>query len=263
MKKAMAALIKKDLYAITKNKQLFSAVIAVPLIIGVMLPLMFVLILHFAPSEMGDFEAMLALLPVKLQGEGAEKIISLIINYMFPVFFLMIPLMAASVMAASAFVSEKEKQTLETLLLSPLSLKEIFVSKVLSAFILSFLVSLAAFLLMFLAVEGAVYLLMGSFIGFHISWLVIMLLVGPAISLLAIILIVRTSAKSQNAMEAQQRSVFLILPLLLLVAGQFTGVLLLDTRFMLALGLVLGAIALLMMKGAMKKFTYEKLLGIQ
>ena len=169
---------------------------------------------------------------------------------------------AASVMAASAFVSEKEKQTLETLLYSPMSLKEIFFAKVLSAFLLSLFVSLTGFVLMFFAVQAASALLMHTLVRFHLSWALILLLVGPAISLAAIILIVRTSAKSQNAMEAQQRSVFLILPLLMLVAGQFTGVLLLDTWFMLRLGLVMLLLAFLLMRGVMKKFTYEQLLGI-
>lgn len=41
---------------------------------------------------------------------------------------LMIPVMASSVMAASSFVGEKEKHTLETLLYSPLSLKQLFQS---------------------------------------------------------------------------------------------------------------------------------------
>lgn len=262
MKTAMKALIKKDLKAITKNKQLFASIIVVPLIMGVFLPLMFVVILHFAPDEMSEMESMLRLLPIKAGNNGQTIVLSLLINYLMPGFFLMIPLMAASVMAASAFVSEKEKSTLETLLLSPLSLREIFTSKVLSAFILSMLVSLATFLLMTLAFETAVYLLMGRLVALHFSWVLILLLVGPAVSLLAVTLIVRTSAKSQTAMEAQQRSVFLILPLLLLVVGQLSGVMLLDAWVLLGLGIVLGAIAYVLMRGAMKKFTYERLMGI-
>lgn len=262
MKKAMQALIKKDLFAITKNKQLFSAIIAVPLIIGVFLPLMFIIILHFAPDEMSEMEAMFKLLPIKLDEVNQKTLVEVMVNYLIPMFFLMIPLMASSVMAASAFVSEKEKQTLETLLYSPMSLKEIFFAKVLSAFLLSLFVSLTGFVLMFFAVQAASALLMHTLVRFHLSWALILLLVGPAISLAAIILIVRTSAKSQNAMEAQQRSVFLILPLLMLVAGQFTGVLLLDTWFILGLGLVMLLLAFLLMRGVMKKFTYEQLLGI-
>lgn len=262
MKTAMKALIKKDLKAITKNKQLFASIIVVPLIMGVFLPLMFVVILHFAPDEISEMESMLRLLPIKAGNDGQTIVLSLLINYLMPGFFLMIPLMAASVMAASAFVSEKEKSTLETLLLSPLSLREIFTAKVLSAFILSMLVSLATFLFMALAFEAAVYLLMGRLVALHFSWVLILLLVGPAVSLLAVTLIVRTSVKSQTAMEAQQRSVFLILPLLLLVVGQLSGVMLLDAWVLLGLGVVLGAIAWLLMRGAMKKFTYERLMGI-
>ncbi len=256
------ALIRKDLKAITTNKQLFSAIIAVPMIIGVFLPVIMVVILHFAPHEMGDFQAMLRLLPFSIEGNGQEAILSLLMNYLMPLFFLIIPIMAASVMAASAFVSEKEKSTLETLLLSPMSLKEIFTAKVLSAFILSVLVSLASFALMAVAVEIVCLLLLNTFIGLHISWVLILCLVGPAVSLCAIVLIVRTSAKSQNAMEAQQRSALLILPVFMLLAGQFTGVLMLSAWVLLILGALLLALSFYLLKGAMKRFSYEQLLGI-
>ncbi len=43
-----------------------------------------------------------------------------------PVFFMIIPVMAASIMSASAFVGEKEKHTLETLLYCRLSVKQAY-----------------------------------------------------------------------------------------------------------------------------------------
>ena len=61
-----------------------------------------------------------------------------------------------------------------------------------------------------------------------VSWLVVMLLLSPAISLIAVTLIVRGSAKAQSVEESQQAAVFLIIPLILLIAGQFTGVLLMN-----------------------------------
>ena len=65
-----------------------------------------------------------------------------------PLYFLIIPIMAATVMSATSFVGEKEKQTLETLLYCPLSLKQIFRAKVLASFLLSMLVSGISFVAM-------------------------------------------------------------------------------------------------------------------
>lgn len=60
--------------------------------------------------------------------------------------------------------------------------------------------------------------------------------------------------------EAQQRAVFLIFPILALVIGQFTGVILVNSGLLLGLGMVLAALDVLLMRGAARKFTYEKLL---
>jgi hypothetical protein len=93
------------------------------------------------------------------------------------------------------------------------------------------------------------------------EWLLILLLVAPALSLIAITLIVRGSAKAQTVEESQQRSVFLILPLLLLIVGQFTGALLLNAWILLGLGAALAAIAVVLVQMSAGGFTYEKLLN--
>ena len=152
----------------------------------------------------------------------------LLLNFILPVFFLIVPIMTASVMAASAFVGEKEKRTLETLLYCPLSVGQIFRAKVMASFLLSMLVSLISFCAMLAVVELEAFFLMGSFLTPGVTWLIVLLLVAPALSLIAVTLIVRGSAKARSVMESQQSAVFLILPLVLLVAGQFTGVLLLS-----------------------------------
>lgn len=81
-----------------------------------------------------------------------------------------------------------------------------------------------------------------------------------AFSLIAIALTVRSSAKAKTIEEAQQRAVFLIFPILALVVGQFTGIILISTWLLLGLGAVLVILDVLLMKGVAKNFTYEKLL---
>ena len=93
-----------------------------------------------------------------------------------------------------------------------------------------------------------------------ISWRIIMLFIAPAISLVAIAVTVRGSAKAQTMEEAQQRAVFLIFPILALVIGQFTGVILVNSGLLLGLGIVLAVLDVLLMRGASRRFTYEKLL---
>lgn len=177
-----------------------------------------------------------------------------------PSFFLIIPIMASSVMAASSFVGEKEKHTLEILLYSPLSLGQLFQSKILAGFSVGMMISFSSFAAMLLVMELESFFLTGNLLLPAASWLAIMLLIAPAISLVAIAVTVRSSAKAQTIEEAQQRAVFLIFPILALLIGQFTGIILISAGLLWGVGIVLAALAILLVKRAAGNFTYEKLL---
>lgn len=255
------ALIKKDIRGITSNKQIFAVLLIVPLVLTIVLPSIFVFVISFAPDDASDFQKLLDMLPAP-NGEYSQqqRILGLILNNIMPPFFLIIPIMASSVMAASSFVGEKEKQTLETLLYSPLSLRQLFQSKILAGLSVGMMISYSSFAAMLLVVEMEVFFLTGNLLLPAASWLAIMLLIAPAISLVAIAVTVRSSAKTQTIEEAQQRAVFLIFPILALLIGQFTGIILISAGLLWGVGIVLAALAILLVKGAAGNFTYEKLL---
>ena len=141
-KRQTIAIIQKDLRSITANKRMLAALLVVPIVLTVVMPSISLLALRFLPEDTQDMERMLALLPLGEQtGDLSRDMPGLLLNYVMPTFFLLIPIMAASVMAAVSFVGEKEKRTLETLLYCPLSLRQVFRAKVLAAFSLSELVS--------------------------------------------------------------------------------------------------------------------------
>lgn len=260
MRTAMTAIIKKDLKSVMDNRRMFASLLIVPLVLVVFLPSLFLIMLRFAPAD-PDMQKMLELLPAAMrQGDWQQAAAGLMVNFLLPSFFLMIPVMTASIMAASAFVGEKEKHTLETLLYCPLSVRQIFRAKVMASFLLSMLVSLISFAVMLLVTELESYFLLGTLLVPGINWLVILALVSPAISLIALTLIVRGSAKAQTVEESQQSAVFLILPVILLVVGQTTGLMLVNGWVLLGLGVVCGLIAFLMLKMCMGRFTYEMLL---
>ena len=103
----------------------------VPLALTIVLPSIIVFITVLVPEATSDFQKLLDMLPVTAGEYNQEQmILGLVLNKIMPAFFLLIPVMASSVMAASSFVGEKEKHTLETLLYSPLSLKQLFQSKI-------------------------------------------------------------------------------------------------------------------------------------
>ena len=261
MNSGQLALIKKDIRGITSNKQIFAVLLIVPLVLTIVLPSIFVLVLTQAPDAASDFQKLLDMLPVADEEYSQQqRILGLILNNIMPPFFLIVPIMASSVMAASSFVGEKEKHTLETLLYSPQSLRQLFQSKILAGLSVGIMVSYISFAAMLLVVEMEVFFLTGNLIIPSISWLIIMLLIAPSFSLVAIAVTVRSSAKAKTIEEAQQRAVFLIFPILALVIGQFTGILLINLWLLLGLGAILVVLDVLLMRGAAGNFTYEKLL---
>lgn len=247
--------------SVTSNKQVFTVLLIVPIVLTIALPSIFVLVISFAPDAASDFQKLLDMLPAP-NGEYSQQqqIFSLILNQIMPSFFLIIPIMASSVMAASSFVGEKEKHTLETLLYSPLSLGQLFQSKILAGCSVGMMISFSSFAVMLLVMELESFFLTGNLLLPAASWLAIMLLIAPAISLIAIAVTVRSSAKALTIEEAQQRAVFLIFPILALLIGQFTGIILISAGLLWGVGIVLVALAILLVKRAAGNFTYEKLL---
>ena len=255
MNRAISAIVKKDMWEITANRQLLLTIVIVPLVLTLVVPSIFLLSAHFAPQEMGELQELMRMMPEEMQNKETEELmVTLLFDNILPLFFLIIPIMAASVMAASSFVGEKEQSTLETLLYSPLTVKQLFHGKVLSSFLFSILV-------MFLVLGVEINVLSGGMLLPGISWLLILAFLSPSVSLIAITLIVRCSAKAQNVMEAQQKAAFLVLPVVFLIAGQFLGAILINAWILAGLALILVLLAWLLLKTSLRKFSGEMLLG--
>jgi ABC-type Na+ efflux pump permease subunit len=256
-----AALIKKDLLGVTKNKNFIIMLLTVPLVMTIFMPSMFIIMIGVMPLDSPDFKELLVLLPTDMLGDNIRlSLVQLVLNNIVPMFFLVIPIMTASVMAASSFVGEKEKRTLETLLYCPLSLRQIFIAKIIASFLLSQIVSLASFVVMMLVVQTEMWFILGSLMLPGLNWLVLLLLVSPAFALVAITLIVRGSAKAKSMEESQQRGAFLVMPVIFLAVAQFSGVVMVNAWILLAIGVICVAIGLIFLRQSSANFYYERLL---
>lgn len=261
MSAGQLAVIIKDVRGITSNKQVLMVMLVVPLVLTIIVPSAFVLTAVLAPETVSELQTLLDMLPAAAAGLSRQQaIFGLVLNNIMPAFFLLIPIMASSVMAASSFVGEKEKRTLETLLYSPLSLRQLFRAKILAGFSVGMMVSCISFAAMLLVLELEAFFLTGELIVPGAGWLAVMLLASPAMSLIAIAVTVRGSARAQTVEEAQQRAVFLVFPIIALLIGQFTGVILINSGLLWGLGAGLAALDVLLMRGAAGNFSYEKLL---
>lgn len=259
---AQIAVIKKDMRESMSNKMVRATLIIVPMMLVLILPITFTALAYFLPEEMNDFAPLLALLPISFSmDEMVQASYYYVMNYLTPMFFLMVPIMTASVAAGSSFIGEKERRTLETLLFSPMTVSQLFNAKVLGAMCVAMLVTGLSFVgYVIVSIVGSALIYNGFVLNVGI-WLIIMLLIVPAISLAGVTAIVLASARAKTFQEAQQYAAILIVPvMLLLVLPQVTGVFLFNAPQMLALGIVFLVAALLLTRLASTRFTPEKLL---
>ncbi len=272
--RAVKAIMRKDITAISSNIQLWLPMLIVPLIFSVVLPSILILSARFANmSKAGNLEAILDLLSKLPAGTLRDKMLSFdtieqqlvffTANYLFAPFFLLIPLMSASIIGANSFAGEKERKTMESLLFAPLDLPSLFGAKILAAFMPSILLTIFCSLCYGIIVNVFAYPLFGTVIFPQGNWLVLLGWVTPALSLGAILLNVFISAKVKGFQEAYQLGGVVILPLLALIIGQITGLLLVDSFFLWCFGTALVLLDLYLFKRVERYFNRQQLFTSQ
>ncbi len=261
MKASQKAMIYKDIKEITGDKQVLLPMLIVPLVMMIVLPLGLMIGARFGVSGLNGMDMMIKRFSGLLHYENQSQfIVELGVNYMFPVLFLLIPVMASCIIGASSFVVEKEKKTIETLLYTPMTIKDLFISKVLGTFVPAYTVALVSAIAFGIIVNIGGWVYFGRLIFPNVKWIILILWVAPAATLLGISFMVLISAKAHTFQEAQQMSGFIVLPLIMLLLGQMTGLLMLNSLVMIILGTGLYIIDIILIRNAVEKFVPERLL---
>ncbi len=248
--RAVFAIVRKDLKVVLQNKGVIIPIIAVPLILFGLLPWLSVFVpsmVNIGGADMEELTAMIANMPAGLRDELApysieQQTIVFFLVYMLAPMFLIIPLMVASVIAADSFAGERERRTLEALLYTPTTDRELFIAKLLSAWLPAIVVALAGFILYAVMANAAAWPVMGQIFFPNLMWVVMTLWVVPAAAGLGLSSMVLVSARAQGFQDAYQTGGMIVLPVLLLVFGQISGVMYFSVWVVLLLGLVLWGI---------------------
>ena len=167
--------------------------------------------------------------------------------------------MVSAVLAADAFAGEKERKTLESLLHLPVSEREMFFAKLLTAFIPAMAVSWIGFLAFCLVANGVAWPVMHRVFVPTQMWLVMIIWVAPAVATLGLAVMVRVSARARTSQEANQLGGAVILPLIFLAVGQSSGLLLVPLPVALAIGGLIWLVAIWLVRGGAKRFTRDQL----
>ncbi len=261
---------KKDWIEIRRNWQVILPIVVVPLMISLLLPVILTLITSSATSQgdsLNGFEALIENLPDNIReqlGEMTELQVMVYVMavYFFAPFFLIIPLMASSVISSDSFAGEKERKTIEALLATPISDGELFLGKILVSFIPSMIVTFVSFAVYTVVFDVMVY---GIFDGMlllpTIDWILLIFGLAPTIVLATIGLTVMISGKVKGFREAQQISVLLLIPIFALIFGQVTGAIIFGPLVILALiGLFL-TVDFIVFRVGVKLFKREEILS--
>jgi ABC-type Na+ efflux pump permease subunit len=181
--RAILAIVRKDLKVALQNKGVVLPIVIVPLIMFVILPWVAV----FAPSlaSMGgtsfnDMDELLVRMPAGLLNELSgytpdQQIVVFILVYMLAPLFLILPLMVSSVIAADSFAGEKERKTLEALLYTPTSDRELFTAKLLGAWTAAIAVGLLGFIVYAVTVNAAAWQSIGHIFFPNWMWVALVL----------------------------------------------------------------------------------------
>jgi len=259
---SIRAVMRKDLSAVGRSKAIVLPMLIVPFLMLVVLPTVIGLaarsqtnidVSRFLSNIPGDLARPILRLPVR------EQLIVLVNGYLLAPLFLIVPLMVSAVLAADAFAGEKERRTLESLLHLPIAERDLFVAKLLTAFVPAVLLSWIGFVCFALVTNTVAWPVMHRIFVPTKLWLVMIFWVAPGVAALGLGVMVRVSARARTTQEANQLGGAVILPLIFLAVGQASGLLLVDIWIALVVGAFVWVIAVWLCSRGAHRFTRDQL----
>ncbi|MDM5328203.1 ABC transporter permease subunit [Neobacillus sp. CF12] len=260
-KNIILTIVQKDIKATFSSKKVWVPMIITALLICIVIPsciAFFGLRFDLVGSSAQDIEKPINAFINEFPNEEMRNTLSALptLNYKFVFFFLtlmmipfflMVAIINSMVTSSNSFVGEKERNTLETLLFAPISIKDLFLGKVLASIIPTLCISFAAFIISFIIVNIITYPYFKVILYFNSTWMILMFWVIPILVLFNIILNVLISAKVKTFQEAQQFGGLLVLPIVGIIISQASGMFFLSPiiLFLIGAGLLIANLILI------------------
>lgn len=257
---AIRTIMRKDITAVRRSKSITIPMILVPIVLLVVLPV----VLGNIARSVDPGAALSSPIVKNLLGAISdlpprEQLPVLVLQLLLSPLLLVIPLMVSAVLAADAFAGEKERRTLESLLHLPITDRDLFLAKLLGAFVPALVITWAGTVLYAVVANVVAWPVTERLIIPFSQWSLMMAWVAPAVALLAIGLLVLVSSRARTTQEANQLGGAVILPLILLAAGQAAGFLLTPLPVVFGFGLLVWIVALGIVMWGSRRFTRDRL----
>jgi ABC-2 type transport system permease protein len=266
--RAILAIVRKDLKVAVQNKGVVLPIIILPLVLFVVLPWLMVYGPALASATNTSFSNMsqiLGRMPAGLLNELSgytqdQQLTVFILVYMLAPMFLIMPLMVSSVLAADSFAGEKERKTLEALLYTPTTDRELFTAKLLGAWSAAITVALMSFVIYTVMANAAAWHSIGHIFFPNWMWFALVFWVTPAVAGLGLVVMVFVSVRAQGFQDAYQTGGLIVLPVLLLIIGQISGVMYFSLGVVMIVGLVIWLIDAVLLWFVSKSFRRGELM---
>ena len=181
----------------------------------------------------------------------------------FPYYLLLVPTMIAISLATFSIVEEKQTGTLEPLLATPVRTWELLLGKALSGAIPAIIMS---WICAVVFLVGIAFLVSKSVVQYCLQspvlaylWLISLILLVPAVSVLSFMLGVVSSSRANDAKSGQNIAVVIVLPILALVAVQITGLVVFTPLLLIFLSFGLFLLNIIILRLAVKLFRRESI----
>ncbi len=239
--------IWKDWLEIRQQKGLLLGMLFLP-VLFTGLPLGIMVAVRFAPPD-EDIGPLVEALKQTGAAAGMNdlELTQFVVSQPVSIMLLLLPVILSSIVASYSIVGEKLNQTLEPVLATPVATWELLTGKTLSSLFPALAITWV-FTALFVVGTAFVAVSPRVFAGIiSPAWVLLVVLCAPLLAVCAIAATVAISSRVNDPRSAQQISAVFVLPIVLLMGGQFTGLLVLNpfVALMVAAGLaVLAAITM-------------------
>jgi ABC-2 type transport system permease protein len=251
----VAAVVRRDLTVALGSKAVVLPALLVPLVVLVLLPAGIGLAPRFlAAGDLDDLEPLLAALPperlAELPADPALATAVVTLTLLLLPMLLLVPVMVATVIAADGVAGEQERRTLEGLLLTPVSDRELAIAKLLAAWLPAVVLGLVGAVLYAAVVHMTVGQQVGTVLLPDAAFLVLVLWASPAFAAAALGAVMLVSVRSRSTQEAYQLGGLVVLPVVGLVVAQAVGALVLSPVALWITGLIAAVLATGLLRAA-------------
>lgn len=247
---AVLAIARRDLRVVRRNTGVVAPMLIVPVVLVLVTALATYLISR-SGSALDDMGPILQAIPAGMLGDDSLplelRLAVIMATYVVPPVLVIVPLLVASILATDSVAGERERGTIEGLLLTPVSERDVLIGKLCGALVPALVLGVLTHLAYAAIVDVLLWTRLDGPVLPTVPWMVTVLWFGPAFTTAALGAIVLVSARAHTVQSAYQLSGLCVLPLVLLTIGQASGIVLLQWWIGLLAGAVLWAVAVLLM----------------